>query len=974
MPASISKEKAYSEIKALVDKFESLDDHQRRRYNEPNTRKDFVMPLFRALGWDVEDAAEVSEEEKVSRGRVDYAFRLRGIPCFFLEAKAIPVDLDEARWAVQAITYAYNKGVTWAVLTDFEGLKVFNVDWDVPEVMRSRFLDLTYRDYVEDFDKLWWLSKESFLENRLAKEAAKVGAARKRVPVGERLYGQFREWRELLFKYLFKYNRDRTLRDIDEAIQRILDRLIFIRTCEDRGIEEPVLLPLLRQWKARAIKRDLWDELKETFKHFDMVYNSRLFQPHLCDLLECEATPFETVLQELYSRESEVVRYDFSAIGVDVLGRVYEQYLGHVARVAQVVAEEEAKRRSLMAHLPSLAPKPELTIELAAKKIKRKEHGIYYTPQFVVDYIAEHTVEAFLRDCTKEQAERVRILDPACGSGSFLLTAYERLMKYFAELQQLPVLPQKERLEILTRSIYGVDLDAQAVEIAQLNLLLKALEEPALLPDLSENIRRGNSLISGGADELREYFGDEWEGKRPFNWEQEVPEIMADGGFDIVIGNPPYLGFQSFKEDKPYLRSHYLSAVGRFDVYLPFIERGIALLRNGGLLGFICPINFTKRGYGRRLRKFLRNNVTIMSVVDFQDVQIFEGALNYTGIFIFEKSPPQKQSEFYYVSRSIEGDGFHVRQATLTDEAWIFRNPTAEELIQKVKNQRIATLGELTVGISEGIVTGKNDVFLLEQSQVDSLGLESEIVKPCLRGRQIRRYLVETPTEFVVYPYSSAAGETRVIPPSEMRSKHSHVWNYLLSQQKNLAGRPYFERSSKAWYELWCQRNINQQNAMKILVPELSDSNRFALADEHLFYGDTVCGITLEELVPESILYVLGVLNSRLIEYFYKQTTVPKANKFYIYKTMFLKGIPIRRINFDDPEEKAMHDQMVRLVERMLELHRRKVELRDTLTEELREVEREIERMDGQIDALVYELYGLTEKEIALIEGAGEAR
>jgi len=964
-----SYQAARRQVEKLVARYEALDSRQRQGYSEAHTRQDFIEPLFQALGWDVHDSREVSEEEQVSRERVDYAFRLRGVPCFFLEAKAIPVDLDEARWAVQAITYAYNKGVPWAVLTDFEGLKVFNAEWDEPEVMRCRFLDLTYRDYVEDFDKLWWLSKESFLKSRLAKEAAKVGAARKRVPVGERLYSQFREWRELLFKYLFKYNKDCSLRDIDEAIQRILDRLIFIRTCEDRGIEEPVLLPLLRQWKARATRRDLWDELKGTFQHFDVAYNSRLFQPHLCDALQCEATPFETILQELYSREGEVVRYDFSAIGVDVLGRVYEQYLGHVARVAQVVAEEEAKRRSLMKHLPGLAPKPELTIELAAKKIKRKERGIYYTPQFVVDYIVGHTLGAFLKGCSQDRAKQVRVLDPACGSGSFLITAYERLMGYFTELQQLAVLPQEERLEILTRSIYGVDLDAQAVEIAQLNLLLKALEEPVLLPDLSDNIRRGNSLISGGEDELREYFGDDWEEKRPFNWEREFPGIMTDGGFDIVIGNPPYIGFQSFRDDKPYLKSHYISAVGRFDVYLPFIERGIALLRNDGLLGFICPTNFAKRGHGRRLREFLRENVTIMNVVDFQDVQIFEGALNYTGIFIFKKTSPQKKSEFYYVSRSTEGDGFYIRQATLTDEAWVFRNPTAEELIQKVKNQRIATLGELTVGISEGIVTGKNDVFLLEQNQVDSLGLEPEIVKACLRGRQIRRYLVETPTEFVVYPYSSVVGETKVIPPSEMRLKYPRVWDYLLSQQKNLAGRPYFERSSKAWYELWCERDINQQNAVKILVPELADSNRFALAGKHLFYGDTICGITLDESVPESIFYVLGVLNSRLIEYFYKQTTVPKANRFYIYKTMFLKGIPIRRIDFDNPEDVAMHEEMVRLVERMLELHRRKAALHDTPTEELRELEREIERTDGEIDALVYRLYGLTEEEIAVVEG-----
>ncbi len=600
--------------------------------------------------------------------------------------------------------------------------------------------------------------------------------------------------------------------------------------------------------------------------------------------------------------------------------------------------------------------------------------------------------------------KNLKILDPACGSGSFLIGAYQFLLDWHLgqyvndnpekqAKRKKPVLYQRdkgewrltstERKRILSNSIYGVDIDPQAVEVTKLSLLLKTLEgedgesigkqmsifQDRVLPDLANNIKCGNSLIGTDFYDNQQMALNEEEIYRinVFDWNAEFSEIMKNGGFDAVIGNPPYIGFQGFSENKSYLSSHYLSATGKFDVYVPFIEKGIKLLREKGMLSYICPTNFIKRGYGKNLKQFLKENVKIKTIIDFQDIQIFKGVLNYTGIYIFENEKADKDSEIRYSTRSLESNGFYFLQQHLSNDSWIFRDKRSEDFIEKIQSQRVKNLKEISTGISEGIVTGNNSVFLLERAKAEEYKLEKEIIIPCARGNQLRRYYIDNITDYIIYPYKTVNGKTFVITDDEMKYRFPNTWDYLQSQKSNLSGRGYFERSAKVWYELWCQRNMKELNRRKILVPELAESNRFCLAEGNIYYGDTVCGITLKETAKEDLLYILGMLNSHLIEYYYKQTTVPKANQFYIYKTMFLNKIPIRIIDFFNPNDKADHDQMVNLVNQMLELNKNFAEA--NLPQKKTVLARQIEATDRQIDQLVYQLYDLTEEEIKIVEG-----
>ncbi len=560
-------EAARKEIEELLVKFKRDSESGRTKtLKEENTKKDYITPLFRALGWDVENknaSDEVTNEDKISRGRVDYAFRLHSIPKFFLEAKAMDKGLDEAKDAIQAINYAWHKGATWAILTDFKTLIVYNAEVKEENLSNCRFIQLTCDQYLEQFHRLWWLSKPAFQEGLLDKEALSWGKKLRKTKVGDQLLQELMSYRMALSKNILKNNSSKNLseEEIDEAVQRIIDRLIFIRTTEDRLVEEPVLRPLAREFDDKK-RGKLTTSLNEVYLRFDDTYNSRLFsfnpndktQRHLCESLEIDNEVLIDIINGLYQSKDGLTHYDFSAIDADVLGNIYEQYLSHILR------------------------KTEKRAKLESKEAHRKEQGIYYTPTYIVEYIIRNTLGEVLKRKKSEEADKIKVLDMACGSGSFLLKAFDVIdahhQKNDKEYAQTKLDLENEsaritkKIKILKNNIYGVDLDPKAIEIAQLNLLLKAAETRHRLPDLRENIKCGNSIISDPTVA----------GERAFDWNREFEAIMKDGGFDVIIGNPPYV---DIKQLEPrivnYLFNTYPTVENRMNLYSVFVENGLKL-------------------------------------------------------------------------------------------------------------------------------------------------------------------------------------------------------------------------------------------------------------------------------------------------------------------------------------------------------------------------------------------------------------
>ena len=494
-----------SEIQKLIEKFERVKAQGKyKTYNEENTKKDFILPLFRALGWNVDDSEEVKAEEKVSKKRVDYAFRINGVVKFYLEAKSLKEYLSDPKYAKQAIEYAWNKSVTWAILCNFEGIRVFNAEWkwDEKRPTRNSFLDLRYNDFLDSsFQYLTWLSRESCEQGVLDKNAATLGKKTKKLPIDKQLLADFTEYRNILTKDILKYNQSKNLSqdNLDEIVQRILDRLIFIRTCEDKDIESEKLESSVRMYGDTEEK--LYKELNKKFREYDEGYDSKLFREHLCEDVIISNDTLKQVILGTYQTRDLGVAYDFSAIGADVLGNIYEQYLGHILK------------------------KTPQRAKLTNGKTHRKEQGIYYTPTYIVDYIVRNTIGEKLKQ-RKIKVDELKILDTACGSGSFLLKAFDVICEHITKKEGTTLQTKfedvsggkllKRKTELLKNCIFGVDLDSQAVEITQLNLLLKLAEKRHRLPTLQENIKCGNSLIDDSA-----VAGD-----KAFKWKEQFKEII----------------------------------------------------------------------------------------------------------------------------------------------------------------------------------------------------------------------------------------------------------------------------------------------------------------------------------------------------------------------------------------------------------------------------------------------------------------
>ncbi len=556
------------QIQSLISKYQDIASKGKlNQYNEEITKKDFILPMFRALGWD-----EVFAEEKVSRGRVDYALKINGIPKLFVKSKALKVDLDKEEFAKQAINYAWHKGATWVILTNFKEIKVYNAKWKGTNPTQNLFFSTGMDQYVDESDKIWILSRDSMKKGLLDKKAEKRKNKSKKIPIDKQLLKDLAQFREALSKSIVRYNQDKQLleEDVDEAVQHILDKLMFIRLLEDRQICPFMLQEML----CEAKKKTVHIRLDELFKKIDKIYNNKLSRKHLQEDLIIDNYTLEMVICGLYSSSDGTV-YDFSLIDADILGNMYEQYLGNIVKKTD------------------------------KRKIHRKEQGVYYTPTYLVDYIIKNTIGELVKQ-KKFDIDKIKILDPACGSGSFLMKAYDYLLalhsekKGMAEQTKLDIttnmeLPYEKKVGILKNSIFGVDIDPKAVEIAQFNLLLKAAEKKHQLPTLQDNIKLGNSLVDD----------PNYEGSRAFNWEKEFKDIFSTGGFDVIISNPPWGA--DIDSISGYLKENYPNSTkARLDIYKCFIERSLGLLKENGLLGFIVPSTILFQSTYKDIRQLIK--------------------------------------------------------------------------------------------------------------------------------------------------------------------------------------------------------------------------------------------------------------------------------------------------------------------------------------------------------------------------------
>ena len=610
----------------------------------------------------------------------------------------------------------------------------------------------------------------------------------------------------------------------------------------------------------------------------------------------------------------------------------------------------------------------------------------------MTDYIVKHTVGRFLAEHSHDENMKIKVVDPACGSGSFLIRAYDELLNYHAAASGKPVseLDQWDRLPVLNRNIFGVDLDGQAVEIARLNLLLRSLARREILPSLADNIRRGSSLISGAESKLEKYFGKSWNEKRPFDWHNEFAPAVQSGDFDVVIGNPPYVRIQTLPRDEAdYYRDHFSSASGSFDIYVLFLEKGIELLKPGGRLGFICSSKFLKSQYGTGILQHIKKNCTVENIIDLSAQTVFAEATTYPAIVVLKKE--SSNAPLYYVSvpqgvtdspvtsaLDLEGVPAVVTdQESTTKRMW---PPLAkDDTLWEKLTANTDPLGKIAERTFVGLQTSADKVYILEKLGDAGPGLvrvrsqatgrvhelESELLKPLLSGHDIKRYGVPVPQRLLLFPYRVKEGKADLIPAEDFANSFPKCWEYLMQQRSTLEDREHGKMRHERWYAYVYPKNLALHVLPKLAIPRLVKHLEAVYDESGSFHLDNVDvgGVILKDGSRENYLYLLGLLHSQVLDFCFRRISAPFRGGFRSANRQFIEPLPIRRIDPLSAADLKRCDDLVALVEQMLTLQKKLQEARPESTEERHELERQIRRTDEELDDQVYNLYDLGEAE-----------
>ena len=779
----------------------NLAAYKQGRYKEAQLRREFIDPFFKLLGWDMDNEKgyaeaykEVVHEDAIRVGRAtkapDYCFRIGGVRKFFLEAKKPSIDIKgDINPAYQLRRYAWSAKLPLSILTDFEEFAVYDCrikPVKTDKASTARIFYLTHREYPQRWDEIAGIfSPDAIRKGSFDKYVEEKKKKRGTAEVDAAFLEEIERWRDLLARNIALRNPGLSQRELNFATQRTIDRIIFLRICEDRGIEQYSTLMALQNGTR------IYQRLVELFHRADDRYNSGLFnfKPEkerpgesldtLTTNLAIDDKTLKDIFKNLYYPDSP---YEFSVFPADILGQVYEQFLGKVIRLTP-------------GHRAVVEDKPEV----------RKAGGVYYTPTYIVDYIVKQTVGKLLegkKPGPRSVVSKLKILDPACGSGSFLLGAYQYLLDWHRD-QYIADDPKRwsrgrnprlyragpdewklttdERKRILLGNIYGVDIDPQAVEVTKLSLLLKVLEgedeqtitrqlalfQKRVLPDLGNNIKCGNSLIGPDFWEGRQLAlmeDDEMLRINAFDWEVEFAEIMEAGGFDAVIGNPPYALIGSDKPDEQayFMSGRFAMTAYKINTYILFLEKGLGLLGSlGATLGFIIPKSLVFNAYFDRTRTILLDTYAIPEIVEIQE-KVFEDAEVGDSILFFaqQSNHPKKNLLAYYKVKNVFPrfellDQFEAEQNDLlqTSQALFFTKPFEIRVQTK-------SLKEIAI-VSNGLNPGNVRHILLSADK------ETNYHKKLVLGRDLQKYAIKWSGTWVNYNPNLR----NVIKVSDIRSK-----------------------------------------------------------------------------------------------------------------------------------------------------------------------------------------------------------
>jgi adenine-specific DNA-methyltransferase len=959
----------------------NIAQYKSAQYDEANTRTDFIDPFFTLLDWDIankqgfsEVYREVVREDKVTIGgskkAPDCSFRIGGIRKFFEEAKKPSVNIkDASEPAFQLRRYAYTAKLPLSILTNFAEFAVYDTRIKPNKndnAGTARIFYCTYKEYEKHFDFIYnTFSKTAILKGSFDRYVEENKNKRGTSEVDDDLLNVIEGWRVELAKNIALRNPALSIYNLNTAVQKIIDRIIFLRIAEDKGMESADIL------KTITSTENIYEKFNVLVEKANAKYDSGLFDSEEWLLhLVIENKILKDIINNLYYPECP---YEFSYLPIEILGNIYEKFLGKIIRFRNVKN----------AHTVIVEEKPEV----------RKAGGVFYTPQFIVNFIVQNTVAEKIKNKTPDEIAALKICDPACGSGSFLVGAYQCLLSYHLDYYtsednikkalkkgvvfqvshnsyRLTVL---EKQRILQNNIFGVDIDPQAVEVTKLSLYLKLLENEGkeaeerlfkysdltLLPSLEENIKCGNSLV--GTDFYNQktlgLTEEEQIKVNCFDWEKEFPAVFKNGGFDIIIGNPPYYNIQTLGAKSPvaeYIQQKYASFwQDKSDILFYFLAKAMQLSKDN--IGFILSNAFLFSDKAQKLRNAILEDNRLAKIVNFEQYLVFKDASITSGVFIFKKRHKDIQAAVLKEkSRTVEQVVDYMNNTAnyfsisfSQGNVFALVDDVIGSLNKKIDGQHPFLQNICLVG--KGMETAANDVFIFKDYPKQ---FPKKYVRKHLIGENIDKYyLVDNPDYLL---YVEDVDDFKELPVS--------IQDYLKKHKKELSNRADKKRRATAsWWNYTFALHKEYYHLPKIWCSYRSKNNAFVLDEACDYIGLTNTTIIFGINPQYSLKYLLAILNSKLFAFRYRSIAKQTGSGVFEYVPNAVGRFPI-----PEADAKTQRD-FASLVDKMLELKHREYAEQNLQVKKI--ITRQIEGVDAMIDRAVYALYGLTDEEIKTVEG-----
>lgn len=1006
-----NKEESLEQLKALIAAFDKeYAVYKTDKYKEAQLRIDFLNPLLKTFGWDVdnekgksqflrdvvqEESIDVDDEDVITKKNPDYTLRIQGIRKMFVEAKKASIDLSkDNKAAFQTRRYGWNANLGISILTNFEALVVYDCRYkpSVKDVLSTaRYRVFHYSEFEKLFDELYnLLSFESIINGYIDEYFSLT--EKEITTFDDEFLRQIENWRESLAKDVVANNPEINNEEINFLIQRLLNRIVFLRICEDREIEKFETLKKIKNY----------EELKNLFIVSDKKYNSGLFdfiEDNFSLNINLNSEILIQIFNELYYPQSP---YDFSIVDPAILSQIYERYLGSkifIGEEKQVFIVEEP--------------------EVAAS------NGVVPTPKLVVKNIVEETLASLVNGKSFDETQTLKIADICCGSGTFLISVYDYLIErniaglvsqginndeiIYQSFDGTYHLTLQAKHQLITANIFGVDINPYAVEVTKFSLLLKLLENEnagsidnflvkygqKVLPNLEENIKCGNSLVD---DTYFEYDPDAIEDDellfklKPFNWYEEFPFLVETNGFDAIVGNPPYVRIQNIvkysTEEIDYFQSdisgYTVATSEAFDKYYLFIQRAISLINNSGTIGYIVPHKFFIVKGGKSLRSFITTNSSLFKILHFGVTQVFPNRSTYTAILILDK---KEREEFYFkrirkvtLELSVDVINYDKYQSDKFQSLpWIFVSKPTEAIFERIGSGNVAalhTIAEIAVGLQTSAdkiyifqPTAETDNTYLFESKGIQYEVEKDICKPCLYDLSFGLFDTVEPNAKMIFPYNIIGGKAEVFTEGYFEQNYPLTWTYLNTFKTSLSKRSINGSKEPKWYQFGRSQSLTRfHNTPKLIWSVLSTKPGYVYDQNNLQFtgGGNGPYYSLFTSSGYSLFYILGILAHPVIEAMVKSGASEFRGAYYSHGKQFIENLPIRKINFDSPDEKQQHNDIVKTVKQL-------IKTKATINQETIYIKRKVlsRKMNNLYNSLIQQintLYNISDEDVNVIE------